>query len=75
MGLYKPRAVVQTTIAERLQQLMRGVLELFPGAKLTLVIRTDRLEDPLVITNDQQDEVIKAIRERMPGKPGLITAN
>jgi len=72
MGLFKPRSALQRTIAEHLQDNMREIKELFPGAKLTLIIRTDALEKPVILSNDEQAEAIKAMREMMPGKGGIL---
>lgn len=72
MGLFKKRTVVAGTIAGDIQDHMRAVLEHFPGAKMTLVIRTDRLEEPLIFTNDKQEEVIAAVRKMLPGSNGLF---
>jgi len=73
MALFKPRSAVQRTIAEHLRDHMRGINELFPaGAKLTLIIRTEALEQPLILSNDDQAEAVKAMHEMMPGKGGIL---
>lgn len=71
--VFKKRNVVQRSIAEHLQDCMRSIKEAFPdGTKLTLVIRAPSLTDPVIMTNDQPEETINAIRKMQPGKPGLF---
>lgn len=73
MGLLKPRKVIQRTVAEVIDHAMRTVKGQFPpGAKLTLVIRSDMLEGPLVFTNDTPEDAIGAIRT-LSTQPGAVT--
>ena len=68
MGLYKRRKAVQQTVAEIIHDHMRGVKEMFPGeTHLTLVIRSERFEKPLIFTNDSPEAAIKAIRDMTEG--------
>jgi hypothetical protein len=51
------------TVAELLQHHVGQIAELFDNPKVTLVIRSPTLDMPLVVTNDQPEETIAAIRK------------
>lgn len=51
------------TVAEQLQHHMGAIAKLFDSPKMTLVIRSATLDMPLVVTNDQPEETIAAIRK------------
>lgn len=71
--LFKKRHVVQTTIADHLHDCMRSIKEAFPGdTKLTLVIRAPSMSEPVIMTNDHPDEVIKAVGQMKAGQRGLF---
>jgi hypothetical protein len=72
MGLFKPRQRIQGTIAGAIDDRMREIKSMFRGeTKLTLVVRTDALEGPLVFTNDTPDDAIAAIRQMTTASPNL----
>lgn len=54
---------IPQTVAEQLQHHMSAIAKLFDRPKLTLVIRSATLDMPLVVTNDQPEETIAAIRK------------
>lgn len=62
MALLKPRTGIQRTIAERIEDHMRAVAQLFPDGKLTLVVRSPSLEGAVIFTNDEAHDVIAAIQ-------------
>lgn len=73
MALFKPRKRIQTTVAELIHDHMREIKGQFgEGAKLTLVIRSDKLEKPLIFTNDKPDDTIEAIKMMTTGEPNLV---
>lgn len=73
MGLFKPRKTIQNTIAQAIDERMREIKELFPGeTKLTLVVRSERLEGPLIFTNDTPDAAVEAIRTMTTASPNLV---
>jgi hypothetical protein len=72
MGLFKPKRQIGQTMADVMDEHMRGIRGLFPGAKLTLIVRSDRFEKPIIMTNDTQAEAIKAMQEMVPGAGGVI---
>ena len=51
------------TVAEKIQHHVGLIAELFDSPKVTLVIRSPTLDMPLVVTNDQPEETIEAIRK------------
>lgn len=51
------------TVAEQLQHHMVEISKLFDSPRMTLVIRSQTLDMPLVVTNDQPEETIAAIRK------------
>ena len=51
------------TVSELLQHHVGQIAELFDSPKITLVIRSPTLDMPLVVTNDQPEETIEAIRK------------
>lgn len=51
------------TVAELMQHHMGEIARLFDSPKLTLVVRSATLDMPLVVTNDQPEETIAAIRQ------------
>lgn len=64
----KPRKIIRASaapqsIGEQLQHHMRVIAELFDRPKLTLVIRTRSLEGDLIVTNDEAQEAITAIKK------------
>lgn len=61
-NIFKPKRLVPMTIAEHVDDTMRVLKELFPGSKLTLVIRSGVLKDPVIFTNDQPEEIIKSVK-------------
>ncbi len=72
MGLFKPRKQVQGTVAEAIDDRMREIKAMFRGdTKLTLVVRTDALEGPLILTNDEPVAAIEAIRSMTTASPNL----
>jgi hypothetical protein len=75
MALLKPRKRVQTSIAELIHDHLREIKEQFgEKAKLTLIIRSERLEQPIIFTNDEPGAAIAAIKvhaEKGAG-PGLV---
>ena len=71
MALFKPRKVIQRTVAEEIDQRMREIKQLFPEAKMTLVIRSPSLEGPLIFTNDQPEDAIAAIQS-MSTRPNAV---
>jgi hypothetical protein len=71
--LYKPKRIVQGTVAEIVNDHMRGVMQCFPGdTKLTLVVRAFGFEKPLIFTNDAPDDAIAAIRDMTTASPNLL---
>lgn len=50
-------------IAEQMQHHMHEMAKLFDSPKMTLVIRSSTLDMPLVMTNDQPEEAIAAIKK------------
>lgn len=69
----KKRDVVQMSISSAIQTYMSHIKGMFAGdTKLTLVIRSGSLKDPIIMTNDQPEPVIAAIRKMSPGKAGLF---
>jgi hypothetical protein len=76
MGLFKPKRGLDGTIAGHLTDAMSAVKELFPGdTKLTLVIRSERYKEPLILTNDSPEQAIAAIRKMTTASPNLHLAN
>lgn len=70
---FKKRAVVQTTIAQAIDSYMQSIKGMFAGdTKLTLVIRSSSLREPVIMTNDHPDEVIKAVGQMKAGQRGLF---
>jgi hypothetical protein len=51
------------TVAERMRHHMAEIARLFDDPKMTLVVRSPTLDMPLVMTNDQPEETIEAIRK------------
>lgn len=51
------------TVAEKLQHHASEIARMFDDPKLTIVIRSATLDMPLVVTNDQPEETIAAIRK------------
>lgn len=51
------------TVAEKIKHHMAEIARLFDDPKVTLVIRSATLDMPLVVTNDQPEETIAAIRK------------
>jgi hypothetical protein len=51
------------TVAEQMQHHMGEIAKLFDDPKMTLVVRSATLDMPLVVTNDQPEETIAAIRQ------------
>lgn len=51
------------TVAEKLQWHAAEIAALFDAPKLTIVVRSATLDMPLVVTNDQPEETIAAIRK------------
>lgn len=52
-----------STVAEKLRWHAAELAALFDTPKVTVVIRSATLDMPLVITNDQPEETIEAIRK------------
>lgn len=70
---FKKRDVVQTTIAQQIDSYMRSIKGMFPGEnKLTLVIRSSSMRDPVIMTNDNPEEIIKAVNQMRAGQNGLF---
>jgi hypothetical protein len=63
MALFKPRPTAPRSVFEKVEHHMRAIRELFGDPKMTLVIRSDGLEKPIIFTNDEPDATIAAIRE------------
>jgi hypothetical protein len=57
------------TVAEKIQHHMGLIAELFDQPKMTLVIRSATLDMPLVVTNDQPEPTIEAIRKMVTVMP------
>jgi hypothetical protein len=57
------------TVAELLQHHAAEIARLFDSPKLTIVIRSTTLDMPLVVTNDQPEETIAAIRKMVTVMP------
>lgn len=75
MALFKPRKRIQTTVAELIHDHMREIKEQFgKGAKLTLIIRSERLEQPIIFSNDDPGAAIAAIKVHAEkgADPGLV---
>jgi hypothetical protein len=51
------------TVAELLTHHVGEIAQLFDSPKVTLVVRSATLDMPLVVTNDQPEETIAAIRK------------
>ena len=51
------------TVAEKIQHHVGQIAELFDKPKVTLVIRSATLDMPLVVTNDEPEVTIDAIRQ------------
>lgn len=74
MGLFKPRKVIQRTVASEIDTHMRAIKQLFAGGKLTLVVRSPSLEGPLVFTNDTPEDAIAAIQS-MSTRPNQVVVS
>jgi hypothetical protein len=64
----KPKKIIRASAApqcvgEQLRHHMGAVAELFDEPKLTLVIRSRSLDGDLIVTNDEPDEAITAIKK------------
>lgn len=51
------------TVAELLRHHMTEIAGLFDDPKMTLVVRSATLDMPLVVTNDEPEPTIEAIRK------------
>jgi hypothetical protein len=63
------------TVAEMMQHHMSEIAKLFDEPKLTLVVRSATLDMPLVVTNDQPEPTIAAIRQMVTVMAALNTVN
>lgn len=64
MALFKPRKAAQNNVAEAINHHMAAIKAALGdgNAKLTLVIRSELFEKPIIFTNDDPDATIAAIR-------------
>lgn len=76
MGLFKPRAAPQNNLMEYIDDCMRTIKASIGGkTKLTLVIRSDKFEKPIIMTNDHPEDTISAIRSMMDRKTSNDTVH
>lgn len=74
MAVFKPKQL-QRTIAEHIEDHMRAIAQLFPDAKLTLVVRDASLEGAVIFTNDEAHDVIAAIQSHGLKRPSTVVTH
>lgn len=64
MGLFKPKRSAPTNVAGAINHHMSEIRQALGGkGKLTLVIRSELFEKPIIFTNDKPEDAIEAIRQ------------